>query len=53
MDEQRTAGVMYVFPRGEVYVSQRFHDIQEASRLDVDARAPQDPAEDQQVVEKE
>ena len=52
MDEQRAAGVIDLVARAEVDVSERLDDIEQATGMDVDARAPQDAAEDQQVIEE-
>ena len=53
MDEQCAAGVIHLIARGKFDMSERFDDVEQSPRLNVDARAPQHPAEDQKVVEEE
>jgi protein-tyrosine-phosphatase len=52
MDEERAARVIHLVPCGEVDVAQRFGELRETSGVNVDPGAPQDTAEDQQVVEE-
>ena len=49
MDEQRAARVIDLVACAEVHVPERLDDIEQAAAMDVDARAPQEAAEDQQV----
>src|SRR6187551_4082371 len=52
MDEQRAARVIDLAAFPEVHVPERIDDIEQATAMDVDARAPQEAAEDQQVIEE-
>ena len=52
MDEQRAARVIDLAAFAEVHVPERIDDIEQATAMDVDARAPQEAAEDQQVIEE-
>ena len=52
MDEQRTARVIHLVACAEVHMSERLDDVEQTPGMDVDARAPQDAAEDQQVIEE-
>ena len=52
MDEQRAAGVIDLVARAEIDVLQRLDDVEHASGVDVEAGAPQQAAEDQQVLEQ-
>ena len=51
-DQERAARVIHLVLRTQVDVRQRFGELGETSGMHVDARAPQDTAEDQQIVEE-
>src|SRR6478736_7352422 len=52
MDEQRAARVIDLAAFPEVHVPECVDDVEQATAVDVDARAPQEAAEDQQVIEE-
>ena len=52
MDEQRPARVIHLVARAEVHLFERFDDVEQTTGMDVDAGAPQDASEDQQILEE-
>ncbi len=51
-DEERPARLIHIVARGEVYVLERFNEIDDAAGQNGNAHSPQDAAEHQQVLEK-
>src|SRR6478672_11792006 len=52
MDEQRPARVIDLAAFLQVDVPERIDEIEQAAAVDVDARAPQEAAENQQIIEE-
>ena len=52
MDEQRAAGVVDLVALADVDVLERLGDVQHAAHVHVEAERPQQPAEDEQVLDE-
>src|SRR5688572_1576531 len=52
MDEQRAAGVIHLVACAKVDLSERLDDVEHTAGMHIDAFAPQDAAEDEQVFEE-
>src|SRR6266511_4177606 len=52
VDEQRPAGVIHLVTRAQVDVLQRLGHVEQTSDVHLEAKAPQQAAEDQQVVDE-
>jgi hypothetical protein len=52
VDEQRAARVIHLVACAEVHVFEGLDDVEQTAAMDVDARAPEDAAKDQQVIEE-